>query len=93
MPGAANFSSTTLRSASDPISQLTISFTAQGLGARFSASATPAPAMVWITTPARMKVTTLLVAPASANSSRTPAPAPIMAATGSTQGALAAAPR
>ncbi len=40
-----------------------------------------------------MKVTTLLVAPAKASSNSTPIPAPIMAATGSTHGALAAAPR
>ena len=92
-PGAASRTSSTLRSAREPISQLTISFTDQGLGARLSASATPAPATVWTITPARMKVMIDEAAPASASSTTTPTAAPAIAATGSVQGASPATPK
>ena len=93
MPGAASFTSSRLRSVSAPKVQLRISFTAHGFGARFKARAMAAPQTVWMTKPARMKVTMLEVTPESASSAATPRPAPAMAAAGRIQVASPAAPR
>jgi hypothetical protein len=88
MNGRARQTSSALRSASEPSSQLMISCAAQGLGARLSARATPALATVLRITPARMKVMVPPVPPARTSMTATPMLAPTMAATNSSQGVL-----
>ena len=85
--GAASCKWLRLRSASDPIIQNTTSVTANGLGARFSASAVAAPANPLIATPARIDVNVLASRPASAYSNTTAINAPAIPASGKASGA------
>ena len=92
MKGRAIFTSSKLRSAKDPISQSTISATAQGLGANDRARDTPALDRMFRMAPARTKVTRLDAEPDSSIRMATPIRAPLIAATGRAQGATAVTP-
>ncbi len=93
MHGSAMATSVNERSSRLPISHVVISATANGFGARLSASAMPAPASALTATPARISPSGDSFVPASSSSGTNAATAPRIANAGSSKGVAAAKPK
>ncbi len=92
MKGRARVTCRNERSSSEPSSQKAISRAANGLGARFMASAVPAPASAEIASPDRIRISSEALRPAMLRSRNTERKAPAMAASGRPQASASVTP-